>query len=282
VQEKHGQELGDQYLTYAGKQLDDSRAIADYGIGQGCTLELSSRLLGGCYYCHKQGHNPRAPPHNRFHCKNPGNTWGAAHAAGVKKSHGHHASSSASRSGGGHAAAAIAAPPRVEEVGTVTQQHHVRSSAAVILVKKTKATGRSTDDISAFMVQEKNGNWGFVAGSTDPRETAFKALQREYGEEVGGVLPRLDAGRAGAPGEPRKFICHHSNGLNTALYAGFVPKKQAKSEVRSFKPNREIRAVRLVPLRELHEMVDGRHASMTMRPCARGSTAAVLRAMGLK
>jgi hypothetical protein len=52
VQDKHSEELGDQYLTYAGKQLDDSRAIADYGIGQGCTLELSSRLLGGCHYCH--------------------------------------------------------------------------------------------------------------------------------------------------------------------------------------------------------------------------------------
>jgi len=48
VQDKHGEVVGDQYLTYAGKQLDDSRAIADYGIGQGCTLELSSRLLGGC------------------------------------------------------------------------------------------------------------------------------------------------------------------------------------------------------------------------------------------
>ena len=74
VQQTHGgQELGDQYLTYAGKQLDDSRAIADYGIGEGCTLELSSRLLGGCYYCHDQGRNPGAPSHRSQNCRDPTN-----------------------------------------------------------------------------------------------------------------------------------------------------------------------------------------------------------------
>jgi hypothetical protein len=69
--------VGDQYLTYAGKQLDDSRAIADYGIGQGCTLELSSRLLGGCYWCHDQGlgHNPGAPSHRSSICRDPTNPW---------------------------------------------------------------------------------------------------------------------------------------------------------------------------------------------------------------
>ena len=71
--------VGDQYLTYAGKQLDDSRAIADYGIGQGCTLELSSRLLGGCYYCHgdshQPGHNPGAPSHRSQNCRDPTNSW---------------------------------------------------------------------------------------------------------------------------------------------------------------------------------------------------------------
>ena len=130
----------------------------------------------------------------------------------------------------------------------MTQQHRARNTVGVILVHCADG------GVAAFMVQEKNGNWGFVAGSTDPRETAFKALQREYGEEVGGVLPRLDAGRADAPGEPRKFIFHHSNGSNTALYAGYVPRALLPTPSH-FRPNREIRAVRLVPLQQLHAMV---------------------------
>ena len=156
----------------------------------------------------------------------------------------------------------------------MTQQHRARNTVGVILVHCADG------GVAAFMVQEKNGNWGFVAGGMDPGESAFKALQREYGEEVGGVLPRLDAGRADAPGEPRKFIFHHSNGSNTALYAGYVP-QALLPKPSHFRPNREIRAVRLVPLQQLHAMAEGRHASMSMRPCARGSTAEVLRAMGL-
>jgi 8-oxo-dGTP pyrophosphatase MutT (NUDIX family) len=70
-------------------------------------------------------------------------------------------------------------------VASVTQQHHARNSAGVILVD------RGQGDIAAFMVQEKNHHWGFVAGKIDPGETAFKALKREYSEEVGGALPRL-------------------------------------------------------------------------------------------
>ena len=156
----------------------------------------------------------------------------------------------------------------------MTQQHRARNTVGVILVHCADG------DVAAFMVQERNGNWGFVAGGMDRGESAFKALQREYREEVGGVLPRLDAGRVDAPGEPRKFIFHHSNGSNTALYAGYVP-QALLPKPSHFRPNREIRAVRLVPLQQLHAMAEGRHASMSMRPCARGSTAEVLRAMGL-
>jgi 8-oxo-dGTP pyrophosphatase MutT (NUDIX family) len=139
---------------------------------------------------------------------------------------------------------------------------------------------RGQGDIAAFMVQEKNHHWGFVAGKIDPGETAFKALKREYSEEVGGALPRLDAGQPAAPGEPRKFVFHHSNGSSTALYAGFVPEKHLPAPTH-FRPNREIKAVRLVPLRQLLDMIHGKHATMTMRPCAVGSAAEVLRLMNL-
>jgi hypothetical protein len=90
----------------------------------------------------------------------------------------------------------------------------------------------------------------------------------------------LDARQPAAPGEPDKFIFHHSGGANTALYAGFVPEKHLPAPSH-FRPNREIKAVRLVPLRQLHDMIHGRHATMAMRPCAVQSAAEVLRAMHL-
>ena len=358
LRSQRGQVLDDQYLTYAGKQLEDGRPLADYGIGQGCTLELSSRLLGGCYYCHDCCFNPKAPPHTSATCKDRCNAWGnGSQATGIRKDHGlyQHSFSKAATSNseygsylapscdvlatwfapkssvpksasplrharagwsdlsflydkpayhlakpashlqeqhapkhvtsaaspvepfavagrhGGHAAAAA---PWIEEVDKITPHHRAQNSAAVMLVNYGE-TG-----ISAFMVQEKNGHWGFVAGKIDPGEAAFTALLREYREEVGGAMPRLDAGRASAPGEPRKFVYHHGNGANTAVYAGFVKEAQLPSP-RAFRPNREIRAVRLVPLQQVRDMLAGRHESMVMRHCAIGSTAAVLRAMHL-
>jgi hypothetical protein len=74
LRSQRGEALDDQYLAYAGKQLEGGRTLADYGIGQGCTLELSSRLLGGCYYCHDLGNHPGADPHRSERCRSPRNT----------------------------------------------------------------------------------------------------------------------------------------------------------------------------------------------------------------
>lgn len=180
-----------------------------------------------------------------------------------------HSSGQPCASSGGRAAAAV---PWIEEVETISQ-NQARNSAAVMFVDLGE------EGIAAFMVQEKNGHWGFVAGKIEPGEGAMTALQREYREEVGGLMPRLDAGRASAPGQPRKFLYHHGNGVTTAVYAGFVPEAQLPSS-KFFRPSREIRAVRVVKLGQLHDLVNGRHGSMIMRSCAVDSTAAVLRAMG--
>jgi 8-oxo-dGTP pyrophosphatase MutT (NUDIX family)/ubiquitin len=344
IRDKQGTSLDEQRLVYAGKQLQDGRTLSEYSIGQGSTLELVPRLLGGCYFCHDMKFNPRARDHNSRNCTDPRNSWGIQ-ASTFKTQHvPHHAHQKApwSHNAAHHIPAAAPAPapqsgsssqklgqiqrdaprqaagavstspkgssshglqslashvvsffpsfsvaangfasghptgtaPCIEEVDSVKPQHHASNSAGVILVDRREG------GTAAFMVQERNGCWGFVAGKIDPGETAFNALQREYREEVGGQLPRLDARQASAPGEPRKFIFHHGNGSNTALYAGFVSATLLPSPGK-FRPNKEIVAVRLVPMQEMRDMVAGRHPSMVMRPCAIGSTAAVLRAMGL-
>ncbi len=69
-------------LIYTGKQLRSSRSLVDYCVGNGTTLDLSERLLGGCYWCHKCRNNPTAPPHRSQNCKDPSNTWSHAHGGG--------------------------------------------------------------------------------------------------------------------------------------------------------------------------------------------------------
>jgi hypothetical protein len=50
---KTGTPAQHQRLAFAGKQLQDSCSLRDYGIGRDCTLHLSGRLLGGMrlYHC---------------------------------------------------------------------------------------------------------------------------------------------------------------------------------------------------------------------------------------
>jgi 8-oxo-dGTP pyrophosphatase MutT (NUDIX family) len=195
-----------------------------------------------CYLCHTLGKNPTAPKHESLNCRDPTNTHSRFYGT-----------PSAHSQGSQHRSA----------LKKVDRVHIGPGSVAGYMYSRN----------ALYMVQEKSGNWGVLAGGVRRGEKPFVGLLREFTEEIGPVqMPRLHG--------LGKFIFVHTDKSTTAIYSGSVGEDQLPS-AQTFRPNREIRAVQWVPFSEVYQMVNGRHPTKTMRHCAINSTRAWLTQMGI-
>ena len=79
---KDGTPAEHQRLTFAGKQLQDTCSLRDYGIDRDCTLHLSGRLLGGMRLFHCTSTSNAASIKSRgFHCGSSGLAGGGIYFA---------------------------------------------------------------------------------------------------------------------------------------------------------------------------------------------------------
>jgi hypothetical protein len=132
-----------------------------------------------------------------------------------------------------------------------------------------------------LLVQTKKGNWGLAGGIVDQEDvSAWQAVCREWKEEVKSKLPYIVGDFFGSTNSPPlKFHWTHHDGSISGFYCG---KTQSSFEelAHKFKPCHEIIAIQSVSIVELWQMVNGKHSTMKLRPCAIKSTRTLLNALG--
>ena len=96
-------------------------------------------------------------------------------------------------------------------------------NASIIVV-----TGRNYDRV--LMVRDaKNKKWMFPGGKIDIGERPWNAAKREFKEETGFDLPRLNGDKA--TGKLYEFIRTHRNRTQTKIYLGFVQDSSNKNDL---------------------------------------------------
>lgn len=110
------------------------------------------------------------------------------------------------------------------------------------------------DKTRVLTLTEKRGTVGLLAGNIERFDkTIFRALKREYKEEMGHEMPRLDMSAV---------RCFNYNN-ETAIYYGEIDSKDIK-----FTPNKEIIAAHFTSFRTLREAIDSK-TKFKLRQCAK-------------
>lgn len=107
-------------------------------------------------------------------------------------------------------------------------------------------------------VTEKRGTVGFPAGGIEKTDkTVFKAMEREYLEETGNKLPKLQ--------DIRRFIYNGDTGIYTARTGEHVPTTLGP------KSDGEIISIHFSKIPDIKEAINNK-GSFKLRKCAKRST----------
>lgn len=132
---------------------------------------------------------------------------------------------------------------------------------------------------SFLLVQGTDGNWGPPGGNVKKGEKSWDAVEREFREETGSNLPRLDGKPLGSTThEPLEFQWAHRSSTS-GFYCG-SSNASYRDFSRNFCKSKEIIDIGAFTVQELWQLVHGTHADFTLRPCAIESTRALLIALG--
>lgn len=136
-------------------------------------------------------------------------------------------------------------------------------------------------DDSILLVQTSKGNWGFAGGQVDKTDSSsWSAVCREFQEEVCSKLPFITGDMTGTTKiEPVKFHWTHRDGSISGFYCGKT--QTSFQELASkFTPSSEILAIKSVSISKLWQIVNGKHSTIKLRPCAIESTRTLLNSLG--
>ncbi len=121
-----------------------------------------------------------------------------------------------------------------------------------------------------LLVQGKDGNWGPPGGIVEKCETTQQALEREFGEETGSELPKLN----------NEVSFHWKHKTSTSGFLCGSSNASFDDFFRNFRRTEEIINISAFTVQDLWHMVHDTYPGYKLRKCAINSTCALLNALG--
>ena len=138
----------------------------------------------------------------------------------------------------------VTSPPKTPSLVKVKRWERHMQSVVLILFHEKKPN-------KVLIFKERTNTWGFPAGLVEEGEIPLDTLKREYKEESGWELPKIDY---------KTYVFTAKKGRTSAI---FIAKTRVEVKTQGFGPARqqyplEVLEMKFVTLEELEEMRDGR------------------------